>query len=119
MEYPVYSIPYERAGWRTASSATQMSTFHALYRKYDELICFGVEQAGPVRELDSQVVAPFLSAIETQMMRVFPAITVSLRAEFLNLTCLVTCPRTSLCSQWLGRVGQIVLFTFFPVSRVN
>ena len=68
MEYPVYSIPYERAGWRTASSATQMSTFHALYRKYDELICFGVEQAGPVRELDSQVVAPFLSAIETQML---------------------------------------------------
>jgi hypothetical protein len=68
MEYPVDAVPYERAAWRTASCATRVSTFHALYRKYDELICFGVDQAAPVRALDSRVVDPLLSVIEVQML---------------------------------------------------
>src|SRR5215813_7098254 len=67
MEYPIHAVPYERAGWRTALSVTRVSTFHALYRKYDELICFGVDQ-GPVRALDGRVVVPFLSVIEAQML---------------------------------------------------
>jgi hypothetical protein len=68
MEYLVDAVPYERAGWRTASRATRVSTGHALYRQYDELICFGVDQAGPVREIDNRVVDPFLSVIEAQML---------------------------------------------------
>ena len=68
MEYLVDAVPYARAGWRTASATTRVSTLHALYRQSDELICFGVDQAGPVRELDSRVVDPFLSAIEAQML---------------------------------------------------
>jgi len=59
MEYLVDAVPYGRAGWRTASITTRMSTLHALYRQSDELICFDVDQAGPVRELDSRVVDSF------------------------------------------------------------
>lgn len=68
MEYLVDAVPHARAGWRTASATTQRSTLHALYTQSDEVICFGVDQAGPVRELDSRVVDPFLSAIEAQML---------------------------------------------------
>ena len=68
MEYIVDAVPHPRAGWRTASTTTQKSTLHALYRQSDEIICFGVSQTGPVRELDSRVVDPFLSAIDAQML---------------------------------------------------
>ena len=68
MEYLLDAVSYKRAGWRTASVTTRVSTLHALYRQSDELICFGVDQVGPVRELDSRVVDPFLSAIEAQML---------------------------------------------------
>jgi hypothetical protein len=67
MEYIVDAVPYGRTGWRTASRSTQMSTLHALYHQADEVICFGVGLFGPVRELASPVVAPFLSAIEAQI----------------------------------------------------
>lgn len=68
MEYLVDAVPYERAGWRTTSSTTPRSTLHALYKQYDEVICFGVGFAGPVRELDNRTADPFLSAIEAQML---------------------------------------------------
>jgi hypothetical protein len=68
MEYLVDAIQYERAGWRVASAATPKSTLHALYKQSNEVICFGIELADPVRELDSQVVDPFLRAIEAQML---------------------------------------------------
>jgi hypothetical protein len=67
MEYISDAIPYARAGWRIASRATAISTVHALYHQADEVICFDVNLSGPVRELVSTVVDPFLIAIEAQM----------------------------------------------------
>jgi hypothetical protein len=125
MEYLVDAVPYARACWRTASATTRVSTLHVLYRQSDEIICFGVDQAGPVHELDSRVVDPFLSAIEAQMLgEGFPGdhgLSPRRVSGFDLLGHVSGDQRRFTRVGPMGRVGQTtpVLFMFFPVSPAN